>query len=174
MAGTWVLIDAGNNFTTSAIFGVGENSYIHNDNSSSTSIVPGTLVFLLLNTWTAAGTVRTFTVTGANGLTFTRKASFVSGDGKTRTELWYSISTVTIAAGFASGQRVALATSSITEDVAQIACDIVVGLADPAGFVASMVEGDYVNLGTVILRGQTAEGRVDISWEDIESVRFQR
>jgi hypothetical protein len=38
----------------------------------------------------------------------------------------------------------------------------------------SRVEGDYVNLGTLVLRGQTAEGRLDISWEDIESVRFQR
>ena len=38
----------------------------------------------------------------------------------------------------------------------------------------SRVEGDYINLGTLILRGQTAEGRLDISWEDIESVRFQR
>lgn len=38
----------------------------------------------------------------------------------------------------------------------------------------SRFEGDYVNLGTLILRGQTAEGRLDISWEDIESVRFQR
>jgi hypothetical protein len=38
----------------------------------------------------------------------------------------------------------------------------------------SRVEGDYVNFGTLVLRGQTAEGRVDISWEDIESVRFQR
>ena len=38
----------------------------------------------------------------------------------------------------------------------------------------SRVEADYINLGTMVLRGQTAEGRVDISWEDIESVRFQR
>jgi hypothetical protein len=38
----------------------------------------------------------------------------------------------------------------------------------------SRVEGDYVNLGTLVLRGQTAQGRLDISWEDIESVRFQR
>jgi hypothetical protein len=38
----------------------------------------------------------------------------------------------------------------------------------------SRVEGDYVNLGTLVLRGQTSEGRLDISWEDIESVRFQR
>jgi hypothetical protein len=38
----------------------------------------------------------------------------------------------------------------------------------------SRVEGDYVNFGTLVLRGQTGEGRVDISWEDIESVRFQR
>jgi hypothetical protein len=38
----------------------------------------------------------------------------------------------------------------------------------------SRLEGDYINLGTLILRGQTAEGRLDISWEDIESVRFQR
>jgi hypothetical protein len=38
----------------------------------------------------------------------------------------------------------------------------------------SRVEGDYINLGTLVLRGQTAQGRLDISWEDIESVRFQR
>jgi hypothetical protein len=38
----------------------------------------------------------------------------------------------------------------------------------------SRIEGDYINLGTLTLRGQTAEGRLDISWEDIESVRFQR
>jgi hypothetical protein len=38
----------------------------------------------------------------------------------------------------------------------------------------SRVEGDYVNLGTLVLRGQTAQGRLDLSWEDIESVRFQR
>jgi hypothetical protein len=38
----------------------------------------------------------------------------------------------------------------------------------------SRVEGDYINLGTLVLRGQTTEGRLDISWEDIESVRFQR
>ncbi len=38
----------------------------------------------------------------------------------------------------------------------------------------SRVEGDYINLGTLVLRGQTSEGRLDISWEDIESVRFQR
>jgi hypothetical protein len=38
----------------------------------------------------------------------------------------------------------------------------------------SRVEGDYINLGTLVLRGQTGQGRLDISWEDIESVRFQR
>jgi hypothetical protein len=38
----------------------------------------------------------------------------------------------------------------------------------------SRIEGDYINLGTLVLRGQTAQGRLDISWEDIESVRFQR
>jgi len=38
----------------------------------------------------------------------------------------------------------------------------------------SRVEGDYVNLGTVILRGLSPEGRVDIPWQDIEVVRFSR
>jgi hypothetical protein len=38
----------------------------------------------------------------------------------------------------------------------------------------SRVEGDYINLGTLVLRGQTGQGRLDISWEDIESVRFHR
>ena len=38
----------------------------------------------------------------------------------------------------------------------------------------SRVEGDYVNLGTLVLRGRTSGGRLDISWGDIESVRFQR
>ena len=36
------------------------------------------------------------------------------------------------------------------------------------------VEGDYVNLGTALLRGATPEGRVDIPWQDIESIRFTR
>jgi hypothetical protein len=38
----------------------------------------------------------------------------------------------------------------------------------------SRVEGDYVNLGTTFLRGRTAQGRVDIPWEQIEIVRFKR
>jgi hypothetical protein len=38
----------------------------------------------------------------------------------------------------------------------------------------SRVDGDYVNLGTAILRGLTSEGRVDIPWQDIEVVRFSR
>lgn len=36
----------------------------------------------------------------------------------------------------------------------------------------SRVEGDYVNLGTTVLRGMTPEGRVDIPWQEIENVRF--
>jgi hypothetical protein len=36
------------------------------------------------------------------------------------------------------------------------------------------VEADYVNLGTSFLRGATAEGRVDMPWQDIESIRFSR
>ncbi len=36
------------------------------------------------------------------------------------------------------------------------------------------VDGDYVNLGTALLRGMTAEGHVDIPWQDIESIRFSR
>jgi hypothetical protein len=32
------------------------------------------------------------------------------------------------------------------------------------------VDGDYVNLGTTMLRGQTPTGRVDIPWEQIEQV----
>jgi hypothetical protein len=38
----------------------------------------------------------------------------------------------------------------------------------------SRVEGDYVNLGTTFLRGRTAQGRVDIPWDQIEIVRFKR
>lgn len=36
------------------------------------------------------------------------------------------------------------------------------------------VEGDYVNLGTAIIRGTTREGRVEVPWQDIESIRFIR
>lgn len=36
------------------------------------------------------------------------------------------------------------------------------------------LEGDYVNLGTAFLRGQTPYGRVDIPWDQIETVRFTR
>jgi hypothetical protein len=36
------------------------------------------------------------------------------------------------------------------------------------------VEGDYVNLGTTILRGTTSDGRVEIPWHEIETLRFVR
>jgi hypothetical protein len=38
----------------------------------------------------------------------------------------------------------------------------------------SRVTGDYVNLGTAVLRGATPHGTVDIPWQQIETVRFQR
>jgi hypothetical protein len=38
----------------------------------------------------------------------------------------------------------------------------------------SQIEGDYVNMGTGILRGSTPQGVVDIPWDEIESVRFRR
>jgi len=36
------------------------------------------------------------------------------------------------------------------------------------------VDGDYVNLGTAMLRGLTPQGRVEIPWQDIEVLRFSR
>jgi hypothetical protein len=36
------------------------------------------------------------------------------------------------------------------------------------------VEADYVNLGTTILRGITSDGRVEIPWHEIETLRFVR
>jgi hypothetical protein len=38
----------------------------------------------------------------------------------------------------------------------------------------SRVEGDYVNLGATVFRGTARTGRVEIPWEEIESVRFLR
>jgi hypothetical protein len=38
----------------------------------------------------------------------------------------------------------------------------------------SRIEADYVSLGTTFLRGRTAQGRMDIPWEQIEVVRFTR
>jgi hypothetical protein len=38
----------------------------------------------------------------------------------------------------------------------------------------SQVAGDYVNLGTAVLRGTTPQGTVDIPWQDIQTLRFQR
>jgi hypothetical protein len=38
----------------------------------------------------------------------------------------------------------------------------------------TIVEGDYVNLGTTVVRGGTPHGRIDIPWEQIETVRFSR
>lgn len=38
----------------------------------------------------------------------------------------------------------------------------------------TIVEGDYVNLGTTVVRGGTPHGRIDIPWEHIETVRFSR
>jgi peptidoglycan-associated lipoprotein len=37
----------------------------------------------------------------------------------------------------------------------------------------SRIEGDYINLGTAVLRGTAPQGRVDIPWQEIENVRFQ-
>jgi hypothetical protein len=36
------------------------------------------------------------------------------------------------------------------------------------------LEGDYVNWGTAVLRGMTSGGRVEIPWQEIELVRFNR
>jgi hypothetical protein len=36
------------------------------------------------------------------------------------------------------------------------------------------IDGDYVNLGTTFLRGRTSNERVDIPWQDIETMRFSR
>jgi hypothetical protein len=38
----------------------------------------------------------------------------------------------------------------------------------------SQIAGDYVNLGTAVLRGTTPQGTVDIPWQQIETLRFQR
>jgi len=38
----------------------------------------------------------------------------------------------------------------------------------------SRVDGDYVNLGSAVLRGLTPQGRVEVPWQDIEVVRFSR
>jgi hypothetical protein len=35
-------------------------------------------------------------------------------------------------------------------------------------------DADYINLGTLVLRGQMGDGRLDLPWQEIESVRFQR
>lgn len=36
------------------------------------------------------------------------------------------------------------------------------------------IDADYVNLGTTFLRGRTPQVRVDIPWQDIETLRFTR
>jgi hypothetical protein len=38
----------------------------------------------------------------------------------------------------------------------------------------SQIQGDYVNMGTAILRGTTPQGTVDIPWDDLELIRFRR
>lgn len=38
----------------------------------------------------------------------------------------------------------------------------------------SQLAGDYVNLGTAVLRGTTPQGTVDIPWQQIETLRFKR
>jgi hypothetical protein len=38
----------------------------------------------------------------------------------------------------------------------------------------STLDGDNVNPGTLLLRGSTPEGRVEIPWQEIETVRFNR
>jgi len=36
------------------------------------------------------------------------------------------------------------------------------------------VEADYINLGTTILRGMASDGRIEIPWHEIETLRFVR
>jgi len=36
------------------------------------------------------------------------------------------------------------------------------------------VEADYVNLGGMLLRGTMPGGRIDIPWQDIQTVEFRR
>jgi hypothetical protein len=36
------------------------------------------------------------------------------------------------------------------------------------------VDADYINLGTTVLRGTTSDGRVEIPWHEIETLRFVR
>src|SRR5262249_31836353 len=38
----------------------------------------------------------------------------------------------------------------------------------------SRIEADYLNFGTAVLRGMTPQGRVDVPFELIESIRFTR
>ena len=38
----------------------------------------------------------------------------------------------------------------------------------------STLDGDNVNPGTLLLRGTTPEGRVEIPWQEIETLRFTR
>jgi hypothetical protein len=38
----------------------------------------------------------------------------------------------------------------------------------------SRIEADYLNFGTAVLRGMTPQGRVDIPFDEIESIRFSR
>jgi hypothetical protein len=38
----------------------------------------------------------------------------------------------------------------------------------------SRIEADYLNFGTAVLRGMTLQGRVDVPFEQIESIRFTR
>jgi hypothetical protein len=46
--------------------------------------------------------------------------------------------------------------------------------ADIALVDGGRVEADYINLGTAILRGRTADARLDIPWQDVEFLRFGR
>jgi len=39
---------------------------------------------------------------------------------------------------------------------------------------STRVDADYVNLGSMLLRGTTSGGRVDIPWQDIQTVEFRR
>ena len=36
------------------------------------------------------------------------------------------------------------------------------------------VDANYVNLGTMLLRGTTPGGRVDIPWQNIQTIEFRR
>ena len=148
---------------SSTYFSAQENHYLHNG-SGFIDIVAGQTLWLQLVTFLGSGANRTFSVGGVSALTWSRIDSWDSGDGKVHAELWYATATTTVpySGSHSTASRIALPSSSVTEDALSMSWQWEDGY-DPVAAIPHLIEGEgdfayleEATLGVPVGTGTTA------------------